>query len=414
MRERGEMNQKSFFLFIFLIISLALAPSAYPIGIGSFTREIRFSPGLNTNIEAFVVNNVGTDIRVKLEARGDLAEYVSFSEEYLEIPTGQKYFFTFNLNLPESIRPGRNRLEIGGIDVTPPPPPPGGGIRAVTSAYKVFWVEAPYPGKYIEASFSANDIEKDGTAVFSINAVNKGTEEISRLGGIISIFYGNDRIADLSLKPEQNIKPYDARTLSAEWDSKGNDIGKYAAKAELTYDGNELELETGLRIGALLVRIINYTREAYKDEINQFDIVLESLWNLHINDAYAEAEIGSHKIKTLKADLAPWSRTKLTTYLDTANLDEGEHILKIRAYYPGNFSEETGTLTVLPKREKGIIIELPSKIPSVTALLIAIIVLLVIGNVILALYYLRGNGKGAKARKRPAYRRKGSGRKRGK
>jgi len=372
-------------LLVFLIFFL-LIPSIYGIGAGIFVREIQFSPNLNKNLEAFINNNVGSDIKVRLEARGGLAEYVTFSEEYADILAGGRYFFTFNLKLPESIPPGRNRIEIGATDVTPPPPGVA-GIRAVTAAFIAFIVVAPYPGKYIEASFTAQDIELNETVTFNINIISRGNETINRIDGIIEIFYQGNKIDILTLDRITDIKPGESKTIQAKWDSKSQKIGEYNAKATINYDGQQTTIYTKFRIGTLLVKIINYTKEFYKDEINKFDIELNSFWNTKIDDVYGEIDVGKEKIKTLKTDLAPWAKTKITAHLDTHNLDLGEHIADIKVYYADKVAQEFGKITILPKREK--IIEMPSKIQSTTILLISIITLLVIGNIILVLYFIR-------------------------
>lgn len=370
--------------FIFLIFCIYV-PAIYGIGVGSFADEFKFSPGFNQNIDAFIVNNVGSDIKVKFEARGGLSEYVTFNEDYVDIPSGGKYFFTFNLKLPESIPPGRNRLEIGATDVTPPPP--GGGIRAVTAAYKAFFIEAPYPGKYIESSFTAKDIEENGIVEFNVNIASKGSESIDKIDGMIEIFSGDAEITALTLERIADIQPGESRTLAAEWDSTGNKVGEYTAKATINYDGQQQVLEAKFRIGTLMLKIINYTREFYKGELNRFDIEIGSFWNTELTGVYGEIEVGSEKIKTLESNLPPWGKTEITAYLDANNLEVGNYTAKMVVHYADKSSEETGTISILPKRER--IIELPSKIPSIAILLVITITLLVVGNVILVIYFIK-------------------------
>jgi len=365
---------------LILLIFFILIPTAYSIGVGSF------DPNLNRTIDAFVINNVGSDIRVKLEAQGELAKYVTFSEEYLDISKDGKKIFTFNLNLPESISPGQNILMIGATDITPPPPG-ARGIRAVTSAYKAFIIEAPYPGKYIDASFTAQDIELDGTAIFNAGVTSKGEEIIDKIDGFVEIFENDEKIATAALDTITAVNPKESRIMQAKWDSHGHKVGGYRAKATINFDEEKLEREATFKIGTLLIKITNYAKEFYKDEINRFDIEIESFWNTQIDDIYGEVEINDEKLKTLKVSLPPWSETKVTAYLDTHNLELGEHIANIKVNYGENVAEEIGKITVLPKREK--IVELPSKMPSTTVLLAVIIILLVIGNIILILYFMK-------------------------
>ncbi len=381
-------------IYLALFILLLLIPNIHSIGVGSFVKEIKFYPNLNRNIEAIVFNNVDSDIRVKLEARGGLAEYVTFHDEYIDIPKGGRYIVTFNLKLPESIPPGRNRLDIGAIDVTPPPP--GGGIRAVTAAYKKFIIVAPYPGKYIEATFNVNDIGENEIAEFNIKIASRGSETINKIDGIIEIFSHDSKIAILPFTPIRNIEPGESRAINVKWDSEGQPAGDYNAKTTINYDNEQLTLDTGFKIGTLLVKIINYTKEFYEDEINQFDIEIQSFWNRDVGNVYGEIEIYEQKIKTLKTNLAAWGKTKITAYWDATDVAVGDHTSEIKVYYEDKVAEETAKITVLPKREK--IIELPSRIPSMAVLLV-VIVFLLIGNSLLVLYFIKKIKGSRKVRK---------------
>lgn len=377
------------------LVFILIVPAIYSIGIGIWVQEIEFQPNLNQNHNAFINNNVGTDIRVKLTKRGTLSEYLTFSDEYLDIPKGGRAYFTFNLKLPESIPPGKNRIDIGAEDITPVS---GGGISAKTAVFMGFYVRAPYPGKYIEASFGPQNIEKDQTADFNVNVISRGNETINKIDGIIEIFDGDNKIDTVLLEPMRDVQPGASGTMGARWDSTGQPVGEYTARAYLNYDGEELRLpDATFKIGTLLVKITNYTKEFYKDEINRFDIEIESFWNIDVNDVYGEIEIDKQKIKTLRADLAPWSRMKITAYLDTTNLELGGHTANIRVYYADKVAEEVGKITILAKRER--VVEMPSKMPSTTILLIVIISLLVIGNIILVFYYLK-HGKTQKKKRK--------------
>lgn len=375
-------------ILMVILIFILIVPIVYSIGVGLWVEEINFYPNLNENFNAFINNNMGYDATVKLTTRGGLGEYVTFSDEFLEIPAGGRAHFTFNLKLPESIPPGRNRIDIGAEDITPII---GGGISAKTAAYMGFYVRAPYPGKYIEAEFSASNIEENQVATFNVNIISRGNETISKIDGIIEIFDQDDKIATVNIEPVMDIKPGESKTLKAEWDSTGQSVGGYTAKATINYDGKELVLDTRFKIGTLLVKIINYTKEFYKDEINQFDVEIQGFWNTNIDNVYGEIEINKQKIKTLGINLAPWSKTKITAYLDTNNLALGEYIANIKVYYVDKVAEEEAKIMILPKRER--IVELPSKMPSTTTLLIVIIILLVIGNIVLVFHFLRQGKK---------------------
>jgi len=362
-----------------------MIPISYGIGVGLYTTEVNFEPNLNANYEGLVTNNVGEDIRVMMKVKGELAEYVTFGQEYMEIPEGQVSIFTFNIKLPETIKPGINVINIGAEDVTDSKG--GGMINSKTAAFFPFKIRVPYPGKYIESSFSVPNIEENQTAVFNIDIVSRGKETIRNIDGIIEIFDGEDKIDVLSVGPLSDVVPGESETMKAEWDSTGHAIGNYRAKAKIDYDDEELEMITSFNIGSLLLEIIDYTREVYKNEINQFDIDIQSYWNDAIEGVYGQITVDDQKIETLKIRVEGWGKPKLIAYLDTTNLELGEQDADMKVYYGDKISREMGKVTVLPEREK--IIEKPSNISPITVLLVAIIMLLIVGNSLLVIYFVR-------------------------
>ncbi len=378
-------------LMVFFLLVLFIIPVSYGIGIGLYTTEVDFEPNLNENYKGIITNNVGGDIIVEMKTKGELTEYITFGMETMEIPEGQTATFTFNLKLPEEIRPGLNIIQIGAEDITPSS---GGGISSKTAAFFPFKVRRSYPGKYIEGGFSVSSIEEGGTATFNIGIISRGNERISKIEGVIEIYDGKDKVDVLTIGPISDVGPGERREMNSEWDSAEQPIGVYTAKARIDYDGEMLELETEFKIGTLLLDIVDYTKEVYKNEINRFDIEIESFWNEEINGVYGEISVADQKIETLKMDLAGWGKAKIVGYLDTTSLALGEHVADMKVYYGDKISEEKGKITVLPERT----IEKPSNIPSTTILLIVVVVLLVIGNSILVVYLLRK--KSPKVRKK--------------
>jgi len=89
------MNTKK--ILVNILILILVMPIIYGVGIGLWVEEVQFSPNFNQNFNAFIGNNADQSTRVRLAARGELAEYVTFSQEYLDIGPGGKGFFTFNL-----------------------------------------------------------------------------------------------------------------------------------------------------------------------------------------------------------------------------------------------------------------------------------------------------------------------------
>ncbi len=377
-----------------LMILLLVIPFSHSIGIGLEVEEIEFEPNLIRSLRGIISNNVGKDIRIDLRKKGNLTESVSFPQKQFNIPIDESIVFTFILKLPPKIKPGTTILYIGAEDITQLPPG-GPKIQAKTAIFMPIKIISPYPGKYIEATFNADDISENKAVKFTIDLISKGTDTINRIDGTIEIFAKKGKIT-IPLDTITNIQPGEKRTIKAKWESNGYPVGLYKAKANINYDLKKLTLDTEFKIGTLLVKIINYTKDFYKDEINQFDIEIENFWNINIKDVYGEIEVGKEKIETLRVNLAPWSKGKITAYLDAHSLDLGEHKAKMNVYYAGKVEKVVGKISILSRVE---LPAPPSKIPSTTLLLVGVIALLIIGNVLLVLFLLKRRHKPEKKKK---------------
>ncbi len=381
-----KTTSKSILLLTVLLITL---PKIYGIGIGSFEKYIKFTPNLNKNIKITIYNNVGQPIRVKLTAKGDLAEYVTLKEEYIDI-AGVTYKTEFNIKLPESIPPGRNRLVIEARDVTPQE---GGGLRAVTAASKAFIIIAPYPGKYLSVDLATKNIGLDEKEEFKLKLKSLGKETIKRVNSVIEISRNNKKIGKLYLEPVLNLEPDEEKTVKAEWDSYGHPVGEYEVNATITYDGKELKKSAKFRIGTLSIKIINYTREAYQEEINKIEVKVKSLWNVEINNVYAIIKIDNENIKTPDYSIKPWQTITLKAFWNAKKTELGEHDITITVFYEDKKEELKGKIKINPKRKKveAKVIELPSKTPVSTKLLITLVIALIVINISLVVFVIRKN-----------------------
>ena len=176
------MNKKLGVLVIFLI-SLSLI-NAGSVGISPARIKLFFEPNLEREF-TFKASNTNPDEGIDIYAKGDLAEYVSLSETYLQ----GKGSFIASLKLPEKINiPGKHEIFIGVIESSTQE----GGVGGVAAVQAVIEIFVPYPGKYVEVAFELENINEGEIALFELDVNNLGTQDV-------------DVVADINVYEAENI-----------------------------------------------------------------------------------------------------------------------------------------------------------------------------------------------------------------
>lgn len=129
-----------------LVLLALLASPAMAIGVSPSRQAENFVPNFEQNYTYTVFNNINESRYVNLYVTGDLARYVTLYSNgtYFFLP-GEAKSFKFNVKLPSSLEPGRNEARIGAVEVAEP----GAAVGGVAGVEMQYWVEVPYPEKYI-------------------------------------------------------------------------------------------------------------------------------------------------------------------------------------------------------------------------------------------------------------------------
>lgn len=358
-----------------------------------FTTEINFEQNLNQNFEAFINNNVGAPIVVELTAQGGLSEYVTFSETNLNIPPGGRMFFSFNLKLPESIPPGKNKIRIGAKDITPATK---GGISTKTEIFKPFYVIGPYDGKYVSASLSVPEVFVGTKAPFDLSIEHQGADPINTLAGSVIVRKKSSKgsiLATLPITPFTNIQPREKRKTQVIWDFTEQSVGDYFASATISVDGKNQDVSgSSFRIGDLLLKLINYNDTFTKNGITRMEITVRSLWNEPIEGVYAELTVEDLFLKSSEAIINPGVDGSLSLFLDSDALELGKHTGTLTIYYAGKTLKEDILIKIVAVQSS------PERMSTQT--LLVIVILLLVGiNLLLALFYFRRQEKNTKKKK---------------
>lgn len=375
---------KNNFIFFFLIFVLFLANFSfiYAVGIqGPETSEktIEFEP----NIEKRITFGVTDAEKIKVYVEGDLTEYVTIIDP---APDSGPRTIEVVIKLPEQLTPGRYTIYLRAQELPSAP-----GMVGATAAMRTrIPINVYYPGKYPEYTLRIDDLNINEKTNATVNVNNFGLVQIDSAQAKIDIYDEQDNQITTIYTSTKTIIAKGNENLVAVLDSAQFNMrkGNYYGIATLTYDGiiaNQTD-KAPFRIGTLNVEIVDWTKEAYPNAINKFEIYIESDWSGTIEDVYAKIYTPNNlELKTPNVDAKKFDKAKLETYWDTKDLQTGEYDVKLEVFYQG----KSVTKTIKVNLIEGIppIIEQPEKsfgesmnMTTILLIIIAVLVALVILN----------------------------------
>ena len=342
--------------FILAWIFLLSLTGAAAIGISPPESIVDFKPNLEQSFTIIVLNNADEDVTAGIFAEGALAQYVILPENTtLNIPKGGRAYFSYALKLPESIeRPGIHDTQIGVREEFEPE----SGISAVTAATSRLRVLVPYPGKYLEVVFSADDAEAGKPVNIRLAVTSRSTEIINRIIPEVEISYEENKIYSFTMPEIANLAPSETAERTFKLNTKGYKAGDYSAKARITFDEKETITGDGFRIGTIDINILNYTEEFEIGRINEFNISIMSQWNEDIPNVYADISVMDNGakiagLKTPSFSISPWRTETIKAYWDVKeSLEPGEYDAEITLHYLNKTSVKQGK--VMLKKKAGL------------------------------------------------------------
>lgn len=320
-------------LFLAVLLGEVYFVSAGSIGISPNGYDVNFEPGLEQNF-SFSAASADPDRSIGIYIKGDLAEYVSLSKSSL-IGSGS---FVVSISLPDEIeKPGKHRILVGVIEQAEEQNATIGSVAAVQAYIDV---HVPYPGKYAEAEFSVSDINEGESAPYKLLIKNLGTDDFN-VAPVIEFYSDEEKVKTFFLE-NSLIKSKESKTFEGFFNTSDLKSGLYSVVAKMDYGGQPLEIEKEFRVGTLFVNITDYSSKFVPGRINKFDIEIESLWNLEIENVYSEVSVTGEgdildSFRTPSVNLKPWEKTNLTGFFDAENVTEGKYKAAITVYY-GNSS----------------------------------------------------------------------------
>ncbi|MBI2448692.1 hypothetical protein HYV49_00155 [Candidatus Pacearchaeota archaeon] len=325
--------KRGLLIFAFIIIFVDLVSS---LGISHYytssDRIIEFKPGLQRSY-SYTINGDRPDQEIEVYVMGDLAQYAKLNTDRLIGGGG----ITVNISLPQEIDvPGPHILYIGAIEVILE----GVGIGTRVAIQTSIIINVPYPGRYVEATLKADDVNEGEPVNIELQIWNKGKED-----------YSVNVLLEMHLGLKENI--LETISLGEKFMESGTNAvfqkelfnykpGNYFIEAVISY-GGILKLNDTFRVGTLRVDLINYTYDAYIKSTNKFDLIIESKWNNKIENVFADIRIFNgtatvSEFKTPSEILEPWGTKMLRGYFDTIEFGEGDYKGNITINYEGKES----------------------------------------------------------------------------
>jgi hypothetical protein len=218
----------------------------------------------------------------------------------------------------------------------------GGAIGTAVEIVALANVYVPYPGKYVEFSFSSENVNAGEPLEFKLEVKNRGKDDLI-ISPRIEIFsnQSNEKIETLSLE-DRALATTEEISLHKKLDTSSYNPGRYNAIAIIEYGGSSPATEEAFfRIGGLSIEVKNYTKKFIIDKkIQKFDMDIESGWNDKIDGVYAEVIFSNEtsevlSFKTSSTELNPWETKTITGYFDTSNFVEGKYDANLTLFYYG-------------------------------------------------------------------------------
>jgi len=377
--------KKQIFNFIIVILILGFVTyQADALGI-SVNREVLYTPNTTGTYNLCLRNTKDEPDNIKISIEGEIANLLTLNfPEVLTLDPKETRCLSYNLTMPENMsRAGLTEAYIAATEV-PKPTPGGGGIsfQLLVSVKHRISMRVPYPGKYMDFTLNTQDVKEGEPVWFTVNAISRGTETIKKVSGIGEIYdSATNKLQDtIRFSEEINVKTGDEAFLTASWDKKDIKSGKYYIKATMNFDEKSEVLNGEFQVGSLNLEVTNYSKTAYNESVNKFDLDVQSNWNDPIENAYADVVIKKDKFETTfrlpSVRVEAFSKARMSSFWETRGTEVGPHDVFITLHYGDKTSTTQGILDVIAKPE-----EKPSPI-NTTTILIAVIVLMVIVNIV--------------------------------
>ena len=327
-------------ILVFLLV--LIIPIVHSMGFGGKDAHITFEPGLEQTFSWTLITTSSIERDYSITASGDLSEYIEISPANLleNIKPNENPIISATLKLPQQEPSAGMHIIRITMSELPTQLEQQAGIFALSGAIPKIHIKVLYPGTYLTPSLSIPDINLGENIIPKIDLSNFGKQTIQELNAKIEIL-----------------------------DSQNNTI-----ITTIYWDNNQTILTEPFRVGIMDILLLQTSTNLTTNQINEFNIVVKSLWNGEIDNLFAEITLANQTATTPTKKLQPWGTTILTAHINP-QLPEGNHEIQIKLNY-GTLSK-TSTKPILLIKEKR---EFKISMTTMLVILLTLVTLLIIIN----------------------------------
>lgn len=342
--------KKIIVLTLFLFLSILFLPHVFATGIAAYNppHKITYVPNSKPMFEFGITYST---VDVELFVSGYLSEYATLSRKIIKAEDTNRGFIV-SFKFPDEnifVKPGHHKVWVGFRQLAGS----AGTVGTALVGSTFIKVDVFYPGKYVEASFNAPDVNSNETSNFMFVVKNFGKVNISKVYGIIHTYDFDDNKIDTIFTKTRELPGGETLILYGHKYMGKHKPGNYLAKAKLYWDENITAFDDYFRVGKLRVDLLNYTKTFTPNIINRFDLLVKSMWNNKIENLYADIFLMHENqsmitsFKTTLTSLEPWTEKNLTVFWEAPDLALKTYKLKIKIYYDTESSTELGEITAV-------------------------------------------------------------------
>jgi hypothetical protein len=325
-------------MFFGLVIFLCSGVFAIS-GVSPGSYEIDYESGMSQDFVFNFVFDEGVEAEIYLE--GALAKYMTVDKNKI---SGSDSVVA-SLVLPEVVdSPGVNKVRVGARQIVDD----ASGVGVAADVRGVIKINIPYPGRWIDLELVAPNTNAGDVVEMRLKLFNRGNESVV-VSPMIQIFKDGEFFDNFDL---DKVEVENAKSVEVEFALNSSDYaaGNYMATALGDYGEERLARDDDpFRLGELLVKIVNYTRDFKEGNIERFEIEVESFWNDNIDELYAEVVVdGGDDIGfvTPITNLRAWRSKTLEGFLDVSDIASSVIGADIILHYNNRTSSESVALNV--------------------------------------------------------------------
>jgi hypothetical protein len=228
-------------------------------------------------------------------------------------------------------------------------------------------VNVEYPEMFVGLDFSVLDVNVGEDIEVGLKVLNLGRKkayfrgsvevygERSEVGSRKSEVEGQgaserELIEEFSLNSDE-INVSGEKNFNFLLDGEDYSAGDYLVVARVDYGRGWSVEESVFRVGEFGLKIVNYTREI-GDNIERFEIEIESLWNGRMSEVFGEVRVVDLNGKSVGEfdssiiSLGAWEKSVLVGFFNARGL-EGKVVMNIDVHYDGEVVSDVVSVNIV-------------------------------------------------------------------